>query len=153
MGIRSTGPRFRVFLLAITGIAVAAVSLACGGEDDAAKQAAQGAAPTTGAVQGGASPQSATEQVKTLSSDARKCIDLVKAERYIEAVDPCERAAKDRANMANAEFKQAYDEGMAEAKEASRAAALKAEADMREGKSAGEAARGAFDDALGGSGK
>ena len=143
MHTRSKSSRFRIFSLAITAIVVAALSLACGGDDSA-----QQAAPTVDTAQGAAAP-SAVEQVKAISADARQCIDLVKAQHYVEAINPCERAVHDSANAKNAEVQQAYNEATAKAKDASREAALKAEADMREGKSAEEAARGALDDALG----
>ena len=138
MHTRSKSSRFRIFSLALSAIIVAALSLACGGDDSA-----QQAAPT-----GDAAP-SVAEQVKAISADARQCIDLVKAQHYVEAITPCERAVRDSANATNVEVQQAYNEATAKAKDASREAALEAAADMREGKSAEETARGALDDALG----
>jgi hypothetical protein len=143
MHTRSKSSRFQIFSLALSAIIVAALSLACGGDDSA-----QPTAPTVDAAQGDAAP-SAAERVKPVSADARQCIDLVKAQHYVEAIDPCERAVRDSANATNVEVQQAYNEATAKAKDASREAALKAEADMREGKSAEETAQGALDDALG----
>jgi len=142
---RTQGLGFRFLSLTIMGIATAVLALACGSEE--------GSAPPAVSAAGGEAPTSLSEQVEALSADARTCIDYVEAKRYVEAIDPCERAVNESGNVANTEVQQAYDEAKAEARKATQAAAAKAQSDMMEGKSAEDAAKGALDDSAGGRGR
>ena len=89
------------------------------------------------------------QQVKALSIEAKKCLDLAKAGQYVEAIDPCERALRESSGAAKIEVQQAYDEAKAEIAQASKAAAIQAAAKLLEGTSEGEAAKGVMPDLMG----
>jgi hypothetical protein len=111
-----------------------ALVLACGGERDSSGggPAAAPAAPKAAAVQ-------------ELSAHAKRCLDLVKAKHYAEALDPCQRAL---AEAASADVQRAYDEAKAAVQQEARSAAVKSAAESLSGKPADEAAKGAASDAL-----
>jgi hypothetical protein len=142
---RTQGLGYRFLSLTTVGITTAFLALACGSEE--------GSLPPVSSNAEDAAPTSLSGQVKALSADARKCIDYVEAKRYVEAIDPCERAVNESGDVANTEVQQAYDEAKAEAQKATQAAAAEAQSDMMEGKSAEDAAKGALDDAAGGLGR
>ncbi len=52
---------------------------------------------------------SVVQQVKALSIEAKKCLDLTKAGQYVEAIDPCERALRNSSEVP-VDVMQAYDE-------------------------------------------
>jgi hypothetical protein len=131
--------------LMMTTFALTAL-VACGGDDSAESS---GSPAASSAAAPAAAQKTVTETIKTLSADSKKCLELVRADRYVEAIDPCERAVRESGNAANIEVKQAYDEAKAEVQAASQAAALKASAEMAEGKSAEDAAKDATSDMMG----
>jgi hypothetical protein len=71
---------------------------------------------------------SVAQQVKALSIEAKKCLDLAKAGQYAEAMDPCERALRNSTGAAMADVMQAYDEARSHVPKASKAAAREAAA-------------------------
>lgn len=109
--------------------------LACGeGSDSPDRTATPASAPNPGSA-----------SLQQISAEAMQCLDLVKQERYVEAIDPCGRAVQD---SANADVKRAYDEAMAVVQKEAEAAAIKAAAGSLSGKPADEAAGSAARDAL-----
>jgi hypothetical protein len=79
--------------------------LACGsGDEEGAKAnlepSASQVTPDAGSV---------VQQVKALSIEAKKCLDLTKAGQYVEAIDPCERALRNSSEVP-VDVMQAYDE-------------------------------------------
>lgn len=98
--------------------------LACGsGDEEGAKAnlepSASQVTPDAGSV---------AQQVKALSIEAKKCLDLAKAGQYAEAMDPCERALRNSTGAAMADVMQAYDEARSHVPKASKAAAREAAA-------------------------
>jgi hypothetical protein len=73
------------------------------------------------------------ETAQEMSADAQRCLDLVKSKQYAEAIDPCERALREAANV---DVQRAYDQAKSAVEQAAKSAA-------------GEAASGALRD-LGG---
>ncbi len=112
--------------------------MACGGESDTPSSQSSAPASAPAAKKPAAS-------VQQISADAKKCLDLVKAKRYADAIDPCERALEE---TANAEVQQAYDEAKAAVKQEAKAAGVKAASDYMSGKPADEAAKDAGAGAL-----
>jgi len=106
-------------LTSILGIAgLCALAIGCGsGEESSTTAPAVGVAPPTATVQ-------------EISAEARRCLDLVKSKQYAEAIDPCERALRDTANV---EVQRAYDQAKAAVQQAAAS-------------SAGDAASGALRD-------
>jgi len=98
--------------------------LACGsGDEEGAKAnlepSASQVTPDAGSV---------VQQVKALSIEAKKCLDLAKAGQYVEAIDPCERALRNSTGAVMVDVMQAYDEARSHAPKASKAAAREAAA-------------------------
>jgi F0F1-type ATP synthase membrane subunit b/b' len=83
--------------------------------------------------------------VQQISAEAKRCLDLVKKELYVEAIEPCRRAVQD---AGNADVERAYDEAKAAVQQEAQAAAVKAAAESLSGKPAGEAAEDAASDVL-----
>jgi hypothetical protein len=102
-------------------LGVCALAVGCGSGEE----------PSTGAPATSKTPAAATAQ--EMSADAQRCLDLVKSKQYAEALDPCERALRQAANV---DVQRAYDQAKAAVEEAATSAA-------------GEAASGALRD-LGG---
>ncbi len=117
-----------------------AVSIVCGvGFVGCGQEAAQEpAAPA-------AKAPAPAKSVQEISAEAQRCLDLVKAKQYAEALQPCERAVKD---TANADVERAYAEAKAEAQKVAEAAAAQAATDALSGKPADEAAKDAAADAM-----
>ena len=117
----------RIVVLVIGGFI-----LACGSSETRTAPAAE---PPAGDV---SAP--AESSIQQLSADAKSCLDLVKAERYVDAIDPCERAVVEGANVeveaALAESKEAVLAAGAATASAAAAAAL-------EGESVGDATKAA----------
>ena len=114
--------------------AMGALFVACSGDDPAATTREQPAAQTP--------PTSLQETVAKVSAGAQKCLDMVNAQRYVEAVDACKAAMQD---SANADVQGAYDEAVAAVEEQAKAAAVQAAAELLAGKDSGEAAKGALE--------
>jgi hypothetical protein len=93
-----------------------------------------------------AGEQPAGASVQEISADGKRCLDLVKAKRYAEAIDPCERALR---QAANTDVERAYEEAKAAVKAEAQSAAATAAADTLSGKPADEAAKDAAGGALG----
>jgi hypothetical protein len=102
-------------------LGLCALALGCGSGEE----------PSTGAPAASKAPPAATAQ--EMSADGQRCLDLVKSKQYAEAIDPCERALRQAANV---DVQRAYDQAKAELEQAATSAA-------------GEAASGALRD-LGG---
>jgi len=97
--------------------------LACGsGDEEGAKAnlepSASQVTPDAGSV---------VQQVKALSIEAKKCLDLTKAGQYAEAMDPCERALRNSSEVPKVVM-QAYDEARSHVVKPSKAAAREAAA-------------------------
>lgn len=90
-------------------------------------------------------PEGATS-VQEISAEGRRCLDLVKAKKYADAIDPCERALR---QAANTDVERAYEEAKAAVKAEAQSAAATAAADTLSGKPADEAAKDAASGALG----
>jgi len=86
-----------------------------------------------------------TSTVESLSADGKRCIELVKAKRYGEAIDPCTRALEKTANV---DVKNAYAEAKAAVQKEAEAAAARAAQESMSGEDPEAAARGAAADAL-----
>ncbi len=114
----------RIVVLVIGGFI-----LACGSSETRTAPAAD---PSAGDV---SAPASSIQQ---LSADAKSCLDLVKAERYVDAIDPCERAVVEGANV---EVEAALAESKEAALAAGAATASAAAAAALEGESVGDAAK------------
>jgi hypothetical protein len=132
----------RILLLASSALFCVAM-LGCGDAGDSS-----GTATTTAPAAPAAASKPAAS-VQEISAEAKQCLDLVKSQQYVEAIDPCKRALED---TANADVKQAYDEAVAEVQKEAQAVAAKAAADSLSGKPADEAAKDAASSALGGLG-
>ncbi len=65
-----------------------------------------------------AAPAAATAQQR--SGDAQRCLDLVKSKQYAKAIDPCERALRESANV---DVQRAYDQAKAAVQQAAASAA------------------------------
>ena len=74
--------------------ALCALAVGCGNREES----------STAAPAASEAPPAATEQ--QLSADAQRCLDLVKSKQYAEAIDPCERALREAANV---DVQRAYD--------------------------------------------
>jgi hypothetical protein len=134
---------------------VSAGLIACGGGNDSgggssagAGAASQGGTPDVAAPRDG----SAVASIQQMSGDAKSCLDLVKSERYAEAISPCERALSDAAGTSSAQVQQALAEAKAGVAEQTKAAALKSAADSMAGKDPQAAAEEATAGALKGFG-
>jgi F0F1-type ATP synthase membrane subunit b/b' len=125
----------RPLVLIFCAVALCAFVLACGGESEAPRSQA---APAAAA-------KKPAPSVQQISADAKRCLDLVKAERYADAIDPCKRALEE---TANADVQQAYDEATAAVKREAQAAGVQAASDSLSGKPADEAAKDAATNAL-----
>ncbi len=126
-------------------LAIAALLIACGGEEAAQPSKS----PTPSPVKAVAPERSALETVTKMSADAQKCLELARADRYVEAVEVCRIALQD---SANADVQRAYDEAQAAAREKVQAAAQQAAAEAAAQSLSGEdpvdAAKGALGGAL-----
>jgi hypothetical protein len=94
----------RVTMIFVT-VLMSVFMLACGsGDEEGAKAnlepSASQVTPDAGSV---------VQQVKALSIEAKKCLDLTKAGQYVEAIDPCERALRNSSEVP-VDVMQAYDE-------------------------------------------
>lgn len=124
-------------------VCVSAALLACGGSDDSSSTGAD----ATGAAASGTSSGSATGSAdvvttaQQISAEAKQCIDLVKAERYADAIAPCEKAMNDSSSMANADVQAAYAEAKQKVKDEAQNAAIQAGADSLNGEDPGDAAK------------
>ena len=99
-------------LTSILGIAgLCALTVGCGSGEESST-----AAPA-------ASETPATATVQEISALGQRCLDLVKAKRFAEALDPCERALRDTANV---DVQRAYDQAEAAIKQAAAAGAEEA---------------------------
>ena len=98
--------------LAIVGLC--ALAVACGSSEEA----------STAAPDASKAPSTAT--AKQDSAAARLCIDLVKAKEYAKAIEPCELALKEAANV---DVQRAYDQAKAAVQQSAAAAAEGAAAD------------------------
>ncbi len=112
----------RVTMVFVT-VLMSVFMLACGsGDEEGAKAnlepSASQVTPDAGSV---------VQQVKALSIEAKKCLDLTKAGQYVEAIDPCERALRNSSEVP-VDVMQAYDEARSHAPKASKAAAREAAA-------------------------
>lgn len=117
--------------------AVVPLVLACGQGADTGTSA-----PAAGEAAAPAAPKTSVEQ---LSADGRLCLDLVRDERYADAIDPCERAVK---QGAGADVQQALADARAAVQQAGQAAAAKTVTGVMEGQSAEDAAKQSGSDAL-----
>jgi hypothetical protein len=126
--------RNRLGSAALGAVTLGALFLACGGERES---------PGGGPAAAPAAPKAAA--VQELSAQAKRCLDLVEAKRYAEALDPCQRAV---AEAASADVQRAYDEAKAAVQQEARSAAARSAAESLSGKPADEAAKGAASDAL-----
>jgi hypothetical protein len=113
----------RVTMVFVT-VLMSVFMLACGsGDEEGAKAnlepSASQVTPDAGSV---------VQQVKALSIEAKKCLDLTKAGQYEEAMDPCERALRNSTGAAMADVMQAYDEARSHVVKDSKAAAREAAA-------------------------
>jgi hypothetical protein len=135
---------------------VSAGLIACGGGSDSGSgsSAGAGAASQGGSLPDVAAPRagSAVASIQQMSGDAKSCLDLVKSERYAEAISPCERALSDAAGTSSAQVQQALAEAKAGVAEQTKAAALKSAADSMAGKDPQAAAEEATAGALKGFG-
>jgi len=125
----------RPLVLMFSAVALCGFVLACGGDSEAPRSQAAPAAAS----------KKPAPSVQQISADAKRCLDLVKAGRYADAIDPCKRAVED---TANADVQQAYDEAMAAVKREAQAAGIQAASDSLSGKPADEAAMDAATNAL-----
>ncbi len=113
----------RVTMVFVT-VLMSVFMLACGsGDEEGAKAnlepSASQVTPDAGSV---------VQQVKALSIEAKKCLDLTKAGQYVEAIDPCERALRNSSEAPKVEVMQAYDEARSHVVKDSKAAAPEAAA-------------------------
>lgn len=92
--------------LAIVGLCTLAVGCGSGEESSTAAPAASEAPATT--------------TVEQISAEGQRCLDLVKSKQYAEAIDPCERALRDTANV---DVQRAYDQAKAAVQQAAASAA------------------------------
>ena len=112
----------RVTMVFVT-VLMSVFMLACGsGDEEGAKAnlepSASQVTPDAGSV---------VQQVKALSIEAKKCLDLTKAGQYVEAIDPCERALRNSSEVP-VDVMQAYDEARSHVVQTSKAAAREAAA-------------------------
>lgn len=112
----------RVTMVFVT-VLMSVFMLACGsGDEEGAKAnlepSASQVTPDAGSV---------VQQVKALSIEAKKCLDLTKAGQYVEAIDPCERALRSSSEVP-VDVMQAYDEARSHVVRDSKAAAPEAAA-------------------------
>lgn len=112
----------RVTMVFVT-VLMSVFMLACGsGDEEGAKAnlepSASQVTPDAGSV---------VQQVKALSIEAKKCLDLTKAGQYVEAIDPCERALRNSSEVP-VDVMQAYDEARSHVVPTSKAAAREAAA-------------------------
>lgn len=112
----------RVTMVFVT-VLMSVFMLACGsGDEEGAKAnlepSASQVTPDAGSV---------VQQVKALSIEAKKCLDLTKAGQYVEAIDPCERALRNSSEVP-VDVMQAYDEARSHVVRDSKAAAREAAA-------------------------
>ena len=112
----------RVTMVFVT-VLMSVFMLACGsGDEEGAKAnlepSASQVTPDAGSV---------VQQVKALSIEAKKCLDLTKAGQYVEAIDPCERALRNGSEVP-VDVMQAYDEARSHVVRDSKAAAREAAA-------------------------
>ncbi len=112
----------RVTMVFVT-VLMSVFMLACGsGDEEGAKAnlepSASQVTPDAGSV---------VQQVKALSIEAKKCLDLAKAGQYVEAIDPCERALRNSSEVP-VDVMQAYDEARSHVVKPSKAAAREAAA-------------------------
>jgi hypothetical protein len=112
----------RVTMVFVT-VLMSVFMLACGsGDEEGAKAnlepSASQVTPDAGSV---------VQQVKALSIEAKKCLDLTKAGQYVEAIDPCERALRNSSEVP-VDVMQAYDEARSHVVKPSKAAAREAAA-------------------------
>jgi hypothetical protein len=84
--------------------------------------------------------------MQEISVEGRRCLELVKAKKYAEAIDPCERALR---QAASTDVERAYEEAKAAVKAEAQSAAATTAADTLSGKPADEAAGDAARNALG----
>lgn len=94
--------------------ALCALAVGCGNREES----------STAAPAASEAPPAATEE--QLSADAQRCLDLVKSKQYAEAIDPCERALREAANV---DVQRAYDQAKAAVQQAAASAAEGAAAD------------------------
>jgi hypothetical protein len=102
----------RWLALTILSLGLAALPAACGRERESNEM---GGGTTAEA------PSKGT--VAALSAEGRRCIELVKAKRYGDAIEPCSRAAE---TTANTDVKDAYAEAKAALQKQAQAAAARA---------------------------
>jgi hypothetical protein len=88
---------------AIASIVAVGLAIACGSGDRGSPEAS---APVTSGAAGGDSRQ--------VSALAQRCLDLVRSESYVEAIDPCQRAL---ANGADANVEAALAEAQSSAQQ------------------------------------
>jgi hypothetical protein len=142
------------FLVLIGSVAL----IACGGGDDSAKggsgSGSSASAGESGSAEGsGSAAKQDMPSVAEISAEGKRCIDMVKAGRYADAISPCEKALEDSASMANADVQAAYDEAKAEVADAAQKAAMQAAADGMSGKDPSDAAKDSAMGAVPGLGK
>ena len=128
----------RSLVCLLGALALAGFLTACGGESES---------PSAGGDAPAAAPaaEKPAASVKQISADAKQCLDLVKAKRYADAIDPCKRALED---TANADVQAAYNEAKSAVQQEAQAAGVKAASDSLSGKPADEAAKDAASGAL-----
>ena len=146
--------RRRLFVVALATL-VSAGLIACGGGSDSGGGSATGAgAASQGDTPDVAAPRagSAVEAIQQMSADTKSCFDLVKSERYAEAISPCERALSEASSTSRAQVQQALNEAKAGVTEQTKAAALKAAADSMSSEDPRAAAQEATADTLKGFG-
>ena len=115
--------RSRRVTMVFVAVLMSVFMLACGsGDEEGAKAnlepSASQVTPDAGSV---------VQQVKALSIEAKKCLDLAKAGQYVEAIDPCERALRNSSEVP-VDVMQAYDEARSHVVRDSKAAAREAAA-------------------------
>lgn len=127
-------------LAPLLGIAIlCGFVIACGGDSETPSS-------TPSSTPAASAPKKPAASVQQISAEAQQCLDLVKAKRYADAIDPCKRALED---TANADVQQAYNEAKAAVQQEAQAAGVKAASDSLSGKPADEAAKDAAAGALG----
>lgn len=116
-----------------TAIAIGTLLIACSDGDKTASNAASS--------ERAASSPDERETVAKISAEATKCLAMVKSARYVEAVEVCQAALKDGANV---DVQIAYDQALAAVKQEAQAAAVSAAADTLSGKAPEDAAKDAL---------
>jgi len=128
------GSMHRSFVLSIVSFGLAALPVACGSERESAEMGT-----------GAAAEAPATGNLQALSADGKRCIELVKAKRYGDAISPCARAAE---TTVSTDVKDAYAEAKAALQKEAQAAAAKAAQESVTSGDPEAAAKGAAADAM-----